>query len=108
MQLIERFVEHYEVQEVPFGRIYKWCPECLVLECECHERVTFHISDLTQGRAVCACGADLTSEIQEMLQEDQPEVWGQMLEDYEVTHHPWLYDARAQAEQHLRDEAACT
>jgi hypothetical protein len=51
-------------------------------------------------------GRTLTADIQEKLLGHQPEVQGQMLEGYEATHHPWLHDPRAQAEQHLRDEAA--
>jgi hypothetical protein len=66
------------------------------------------MSALTGSRAVCVCGADLTADIQEQLklQGQQPVVHGQMLEDYEATHHPWLHNPQAQAEQHLRDEAA--
>ena len=107
MQVIERLEEHYELQEVPFGRIYKWCPECIEVECDCGERLAFKLSTFTGFWAVCECGADLTADIQEELQGHQPEVQGQMLEDYdEATHHPWLHDTEAQAEQHLRDEAA--
>ena len=104
MQVIERLEEHYEVQEVPFGRSYKWCAECIVLECDCGERRTFKRAALTGSGAVCECGADLTTVIQENLQGHQPEVRGQMLEDHEATHHPWLHDIGAQADQHLRDE----
>ena len=106
MQDIERLEEHYEVQEVPFGRSYQWCPECIVVECDCGERLTFKVTALTDFWAVCECGTDLTADIQEKLQGHPPEVQGQMLEDYEATQHPWLYDLQAQAEQHLRDEAA--
>ena len=105
MEVIERLEEHYEVQEVPFGRSYKWCPECVVVECDCGERLTFKMSNLTGFWALCECGADLTSEIQEKLQGHQPEVRGQEgLEDREATEHPWLHDTGAQEEQHLRDE----
>jgi hypothetical protein len=97
----------YDTVEVPFGRSYRWHQAHVVLECNCGEKPTFEMSALTGSRAVCTCGADLTAYVQEKLQEGhQPEVQGQMLEDYEATHHPWLHDPRAQAEQHLRDEAA--
>ncbi len=105
MQVIERLEEHYEVQEVPFGRSYKWCPECIVVECDCGERLIFKLSALTDFGAVCECGAHLTRGIQEKLQGHQPDVRGQMLEDHEATQHPWLHDTKAQADQHLRDEA---
>jgi len=97
----------YDTLEVPFGKSYRWHQAQVVLECDCGEKQTFKMSALTDSRAVCACGADLTADIQEKLQEaHQSEAQGQMLEDYEATHHPWLHDPRAQAEQHLRDEAA--
>ena len=106
MEVIERLEEHYEVREVPFGRSYKRCPECIVLECGCGERLTFERSALAGSGVSCECGADLTSDIQEKLQGHQPEVRGQEgLEDREATEHPWLHDAGAQEEQHLRDEA---
>lgn len=106
MQVIERLEEHYELHEVPFGRIYKWCPECIVVECDCGERLTFKMSALTGFLGACECGADLTTDIQERLRGHQPEVRGRMLEDHEATQHPWHHDTGAQAEQHLRDEAA--
>jgi hypothetical protein len=107
-QIIESIKKaHYDTLEVPFGKSYRWHQAHVVLECDCGEKQTFKMSALPDSRAVCACGADLTSGIQEKLQEGyQPEVQGQMLEDYEATHHPWLHDLRAQAEQHLRDETA--
>ena len=106
-QLIEIIEAQYYTLEVPFGRSYRWHPAHVVLECDCGERPTFKMSTLTGSRAVCVCGADLTAGIQETLKlQDQSEVQGQMLENYEATHHPWLHDPRAQAEQHLRDEAA--
>ncbi len=106
MQVIERIEEHYEVQEVPFGRSYKWCPECVTVECDCGERPSFKMSVLTDSAAVCECGTDLTTNIQEKLQGHLPEVQGRAPEDYEASHHPWHHDARAQAKQHKQDEAA--
>ena len=106
MRVIEVLEEHYELQEVPFGRSYTWCPECIVVECDCGERLTFELSAIIGLFAVCECGADLTNEIQEKLEVYRPEVRGQGLEDYEPTHHPWLHDTEAQSQQHLRDEAA--
>ncbi len=107
-QVIEIIKAQYDTLEVPFGRSYRWHPAHVVLECDCGERPTFKMSALTGSRAVCACGVDLTTDIQEQLklQGHQPEVQGQMLEDHEATHHPWLHGSRAQAEQQLRDEAA--
>jgi len=39
VEIIERLEGHYEAQEVPFGIVYSWSPECLVAECGCGERV---------------------------------------------------------------------
>jgi hypothetical protein len=106
MQVMKHLEGHYELQEVPFGRIYEWCPESVVVECDCGQRSILKVSALSGCGALCACGADLATVIQENLEGHQPEVQGQMLSDYEAVHHPWLYDTRAQGAQHLRDEAA--
>ena len=37
MRVIEHEREHYEVREVPYGKVYSWCPERLVFECDCGE-----------------------------------------------------------------------
>jgi hypothetical protein len=103
-QVIEIIKAQYDTLEVPFGRSYRWHQAQVVFECDCGEKPIFKMSALTGSRAVCVCGADLTADSQEK-QEHQPEVHGQLLEDYEATHHPWLHDPQAQAEQHLRDEA---
>ncbi len=105
MRIIEYLEAHYELQEVPFGRSYTWCPEGIVVECDCGEKLTLKMSALTGVGVVCACGVDLATDIQEMLQGNQPEVRGQRLEDDEITQHPWRHDTEARAEQHLRDEA---
>ncbi len=38
MQIIEYVGDHYERQEVPFGQVYKQCPECVVGQCACRKR----------------------------------------------------------------------
>jgi hypothetical protein len=48
-RVVERTGGHYEVQKVEFGRVYRWCPKRVVVECECGERVT-----LTGSVTVCA------------------------------------------------------
>jgi hypothetical protein len=105
-QVIEIIKAQYDTLEVPFGRSYRWHQAHVVFECDCGERPTFKSSALTGSRALCVCGVDLTSDIQEKLQGHQPAVHGQLLEDDEATRHPWLHDSRVQAEQHIRDEAA--
>ena len=103
MQVIEYLAEHYETQEVPFGKSYKWCPEGAVVMCACGKRATFKMSDLAGSVDACACGADETAGIKEELQSHHKEVLGQLLKDYQTIHPPWLYDTLACA-QHRRDE----
>ena len=46
---------HYEVQEVDFGRVYRWCPGRIDTDCECGERL-----NLTAGsKTICPrCGTN--------------------------------------------------
>ena len=68
----------YEVQDVEFGKVYKWCPENVVVNCDCGEKVT-----LTSLEATCgACGADHAPQLQEELD-------ARPLKDEAV--HPWRY-----------------
>ncbi len=60
--VIKHAEEHYEVHEVPYGRDYNWCPESVVVECDCRERLT-----LTATETICKCGADHTALVQEEL-----------------------------------------
>ncbi len=50
--VVEHAKGHYEVREIHYGRDYVWCPERVVVECECGERLRFTSSD----EAVCGCG----------------------------------------------------
>jgi hypothetical protein len=54
MKVIERVQPRYEVQEVEFGKVYKWRPERIVLECECGKSLS-----LTASTTSCLeCGRD--------------------------------------------------
>ena len=85
MAVIECAEGRYETHDGEFGKIYRWCPECLLVKCDCGEMTTLTDSDTT-----CAwCGADHTSIIQE-------ELVPRWLEDEAV--HPWRYSgAREEA-----------
>ena len=76
-QVIERVEAHYELQATEKGTLYRWCPESVVIECECGERAT-----LSASRSACGeCEADHESLIEEVLdvrQEDKVE-------------HPWRF-----------------
>src|SRR5215217_949053 len=77
-RVVERIEGCYEAQEVPFGMVYKWSPECLVVECGCGKMLT-----LTCLMATCSeCGADHAAVVRE-------ELVGQCSEDEAL--HPWRY-----------------
>jgi len=44
--------EHYDVHEVPYGKVYSWRPERAVLECDCGETLVW-----MEPVTACACGA---------------------------------------------------
>jgi hypothetical protein len=68
----------YEVQDVEFGKVYRWRPESLVVECECGERPT-----LTRSETTCEwCGTDHTVTVGE------GSIVGQLDDE---TLHPWRY-----------------
>jgi hypothetical protein len=103
MKVIERVAEHYDVQEVEFGRSYRWCPECIVVECDCGESKTLKRLDIIISSGVTSCeecGAQVSSGIREEV------VIERLLDEDDAAIHPWHYDTQAQTEQHLRDEAA--
>ena len=74
-QVIERVKAHYEVQAVEMGTVYRWCPESVVIECDCGGRAS-----LSASRTACAeCEADheaITEEVLDIRQEDK-------------VNHPW-------------------
>ncbi|HZB82089.1 MAG TPA: hypothetical protein VE288_04470 [Rubrobacteraceae bacterium] len=102
MRVVERVAEHYNVQEMPFGRDYRWSPEQVVLECsKCDKKITLKRSEIIGSEVIsCECGKGDTARIREEL------VTQLVDEEYEAHHHPWDHDAKAQDNQHLRDEAA--
>jgi hypothetical protein len=87
---------HYEVDETPFGRAYKWHPSYVTLKCDCEAELTLSGASATP---VCGrCGTD-HSEIVNDIQKRAGSL------GREVSH-PWHYDTQEQAQQHHRDEAA--
>jgi hypothetical protein len=62
-QIIERVEAHYEVQAVEMGTVYRWCPESVVIECDCEQTFT------TEGAMVATCprcGAEHTGVAREL------------------------------------------
>ncbi len=60
VRIIERVAGRYDVREMVLGRVYRWFPERVVLECDCGERPV-----LTGSMTTCARGADYADAIQE-------------------------------------------
>ena len=78
MKVIECTEGGYEVQDVPFGKVYKWRPEKVMVECQFGQRMT-----LTPLETTCRwCGVDYRSMVQQELEAHQ-------LED--EARHPWRY-----------------
>jgi hypothetical protein len=78
MKVIERIEAHYEVEDVEFGKVYRWCPESAMVNCTCGERL-----NLTRLESTCGwCSADHAAEVQE-------ELGAQQRGDEAV--HPWRY-----------------
>src|SRR3982751_2400810 len=87
---------HYEVDETPFGRSYKWHPAYAILPSKCGAELALSGASTTPVCSRCGTAhSGVTNDIQK--REDRL--------GHEVTH-PWHYDAQEQAEQHLKDEAA--
>ena len=60
-KVMERLGARYEVRKVGFGRVYKWRPESVLIECEGGETAS-----LTSSEAPCpACGAKHGSLVRE-------------------------------------------
>jgi hypothetical protein len=48
-KVIERIEAHYEVQDVEMGKVYRWCPESVVVECECGKKLSLTASKNAYG-----------------------------------------------------------
>jgi hypothetical protein len=80
MRVIEREKGHYEVHEVPYGKVYSWCPDRIRFECDCGEMLTW-----TAPVTVCVCGASFTDVVSRDLEERRAneEAYRPWLEEYE-------------------------
>jgi hypothetical protein len=74
-KVIERVEAHYEIQHLEMGKVYRWHPESVVIECCCGKELT-----LTASKNACVeCGADHWAIVEEVL-ESHPA---------EEVKHPW-------------------
>jgi hypothetical protein len=79
MKVIEYVQAHYDVQAVEFGRVYKWRPKSVLIECECGEKRSLPASVTFCG----ACGSDHMAVLKEELADRRQK---------EELLHPWRYD----------------
>jgi hypothetical protein len=78
-RVIECVEGYYESEKVPFGRVYRWCAECVVAECGCGETVA-----LGSSMTTCpGCGTDHAALVREWL----PSAQREEVEDEAL--HPW-------------------
>ena len=63
--VIDHVEGHYETQRMSYGKAYVWCPECVVVECDCGSSLGMRQQDkarlLPRGKSTCsgAAGLDL-------------------------------------------------
>ena len=91
--VIEHSEGHYETQRMSYGQAYVWCPECMVVECDCGETVI-----LTASGSVCRCGIDHEAIIRETRASGEPR---------HETPHPWdqeYREWRERQDEYLRSE----
>ncbi len=54
VRIIKHAEAHYEVKDVEFGKVYRWRPERIIIECVCGQRPT-----LTGSVTACdGCSTD--------------------------------------------------
>ena len=85
MKIVERIPAHYKEEEVEtFGRVYKWCSEQVVLECDaCGTKRIFKHSNVMTSIVTCECGARSSARAREELLIEV------LAEDERL--HPWRY-----------------
>ncbi len=93
-RIIECAQGRYEVRETSYGKDYAWCPDCVVIECECGERLT-----LIPSQFRCRCGADHRSLFQEEL--DSRRLSEEASRPWDEEYHEWR---RKQQEYLLSEE----
>ena len=96
-QIIESIEAHYSTLEVPFGRVYKWHPEYIIIECDCGQKLL--ITGTSNIPTCPQCGVDYGALVHDIRCRER-----QVRDEDE---HPWYYDEQSQEDQHLRDEKAC-
>ena len=87
MEVVKRIGEHYDVREVEgrLVRAYKWCPECVVVQCACGKRATHKRADIIRfSVTTCECDEDDMGHMRKDL-------IAELLEEEYEGHHPWRF-----------------
>jgi hypothetical protein len=82
-RVVERVEPRYEVEEVPYGKVYRWFPGRLVIECGCGEELILPGSKWCSG-----CGDDY-ADIPWELMVEEPKSRGEP-----KRYAPWLAEYR--------------
>ena len=78
-KVIECAQARYEAQDVEFGKVYKWRPKHVLVECRCGQRLS-----LTPSTTSCVeCGTDHVLTVKEASAED--------VHQGDQALHPWRY-----------------
>ncbi len=83
-KVVERVDARYDIQELQVGKVYKWRPESLLIECECGQMTTLTGSDTTCEK----CDKEHTAFFQEAIR-DQRNKDQRRLGEEDL--HPWRY-----------------
>ncbi len=90
MRVIERERGRYEVQEVPYGKVYSWHPGRVRVECDCGAVV-----DWKGPGTVCECGAECDRVLEGLdLREGSED-------------HPWLEEYEEWRERRDANDVRC-
>ena len=92
MRIIERLEGYYEAQDVQFGRVYRWCPESVLIECACGRRSAYKRSTLIASVIACECLRDNTADIRaELIRTELLGAQPPPPEEKDEALHPWRY-----------------
>jgi len=87
--LVPKVLEHvdarYDIEEMQLGKVYKWRPESVLIECECGQTTTLTVSDTTCEE----CGKEHKALLREALAEQRN---NSRQRPGEEDLHPWRYD----------------
>jgi hypothetical protein len=91
--VIDHVEGHYETQRISYGKAYVWCPECVMVECDCGETLI-----LTVSETVCWCGTDHEALVRETTAFGQPQA--EALHPWDREYREW----RERQDEYLRSE----